>query len=215
MMETSEVPYVNSEEHGFAATCNLGASYGQASEILFLNSDILIEDPNWLIILESELTHPEVGVVGPKLLYFLSTEKEHWNIRPPGKIQHAGVAFDFLNRPYHMFQGWHPEHPKVNRRMKVNAVTGACLLTKRELFEKLGGFSTAYTIGNFEDIEYCLRVRASGHSIIYTPDTFLYHYAGGSSNIETASFNEILFHQRCKEMLVYDEYRYYFGNGLK
>src|SRR3990167_2108861 len=72
MMETSEVPYVNSEEHGFAATCNLGASYGQASEILFLNSDILIEDPNWLIILESELTHPEVGVVGPKLLYFLS-----------------------------------------------------------------------------------------------------------------------------------------------
>jgi len=215
---TSELAVLNTGEQGFAATCNYGASRGNSPLVLFLNSDVWIVDPGWLLAMVAEFADQRIGAVGSKMMFFDQSvpgfTKKGSDIRPPGTVQHAGVAFDFLNRPYHMFLGWAPWHPKVSRRLKVNAVTGACLMTRRSVFEKIGGFDTAYTLGNFEDMEYCLKVRSLGYDIVYTPDSYLYHYAGGSGNTQTAKFNEILFHHRCHDLLVYDEYHYYFGDGL-
>lgn len=200
----------NKQNIGFAATNNRGFSKGRAPLLLMLNSDILVKEQGWLAKMAGEFDNPSVGVVGARLLYF---EKDHPNYeesksRPPGKIQHAGVVFNLLGQPYHVYMGWDANHPKVTIRRSMNAVTGACLMTRRDMYFKVGGLDKDYGAGNFEDVQFCLQIRAMGKEVIYNPNATLYHYAGGSGNSTTAQFNETLFRIKCKNLLEFDEYRY-------
>ncbi len=156
--------FVRSDENlGFARGCNLGARAARGDLLLFLNNDTLPQ-PGWLAPLVRELrSDPGAGIAGAKLLY------------PNGRIQHAGIAFSRDSRiPYHVYPGFDSHWPAANHRRELRAVTGACLLVRRDAFEAAGGFDEGYRNG-LEDIDLCLSVRARGGRIVYQPASVVVH----------------------------------------
>ena len=203
---------LNTKNLGFAGANNAAAQEGKAPYILMLNSDVRVTD-TWLQPMIEEMeTNFKAGVVGAKLLFFPEVHspfRDGNDPRPAGKVQHAGVAFNILRQPFHVHIGWRHDNPRLNKRKSIQAVTGAALLTRRSLWDKTGGLDLVYDKGNFEDIEYCLRVKDMGFEIIYRPDAVIYHYAGGSGNSMTAMKNAQIFLMRCGEVIVPDEHRVY------
>jgi GT2 family glycosyltransferase len=199
------------DNRGFAAACNTGARNGKAPWVLLLNTDTIIAHDGWLAAMVAAGRDPQVGVIGCLLTFFPEDHPlyEASPLRPAGKTQHAGVAFDIMGRPYHIFSGWSSDHPKVAQRREMNAVTGACFLTRRKLWRRLGGLDEDYTRGNFEDIQYCIQARLARYKIVYTPEAHLYHFAGGSDNTATAKKNALLFQLKVGQMVEYDEYRFW------
>lgn len=164
----------NKTRLGFGANCNQAAAQGSAPVIVFLNSDTR-PCAGWLTALLKELSRESTGVAGSRLLYPVARKGCE-----AGSIQHAGVARNNQGLPYHIFRGFRADHPLVMRRLEINAVTGACLAVRRDVFEALKGFDPIYAFGQFEDIDLCWRVRKSGLRVVYRPDSLLYHYEHGS-----------------------------------
>ncbi|NPV87544.1 MAG: glycosyltransferase [Anaerolineae bacterium] len=159
---------------GFVGACKLGASYGEAPFILFLNSDIEAVENGWLDAMLP--TAKDIAVVGAKLLYPLS-----FNRLLAGKIQHAGVA-RCSRKVYHPFVGYPADVAAVNVMRDVNAVTGACLLTRRSVWNELGGWDERFGKGVYEDVDFCWRVRQRGDRVVYQPAAVLFHYQSASTS---------------------------------
>lgn len=159
----------NAENAGFATACNQGAKAARGRHLVFLNNDT-IPQRGWLQALVEEVrTHPEVAVVGSKLLY------------PDGRIQHAGVVFSrSLFVPYHVYRQFPGDAPAVSYRRELQCVTAACMLIRRDVFEAVGGLDEGYRNG-FEDVDLCLKVRERGWRIVYQPASVLYHLESQSS----------------------------------
>lgn len=153
----------NQDNLGFAKACNQGAKAARGRYRVFLNNDTIPLE-GWLTAMVQEVEqHPEVAVVGSKLLY------------EDGTIQHAGVAFSRVTfSPYHIYRGFPADSPAVNRRREFQCVTGACMLVRREAFESVGGFDEGYRNG-FEDVDLCLKIREQGWRILYQPKSVVYH----------------------------------------
>lgn len=153
---------------GFAQGCNAGAMHTDAAKLCFLNNDT-IPHPGWLWPLSFHLDDPGIGVVGAKLLY------------PNGSIQHAGVRVDFTKEPGR--EAWNVDRgaPRSDVRWArdVDAVTGACLATRRDVFEDLNGFDPGFENG-YEDVDYCLRVRELGLRVVYEPASVVTHLESAS-----------------------------------
>jgi GT2 family glycosyltransferase len=151
----------------FARLCNLGARKATGEFVLFLNNDTEILARDWL----EQLLHlgncPGVGVVGATLLY------------PDATIQHAGVFPGESGMWSHVYRGQPHDFPGDNGELTharaVPAVTGACLLIRRDLFHKLGGFDEKFAL-TFNDIDLCRRVRERGLKIAITPHARLWHF---------------------------------------
>jgi GT2 family glycosyltransferase/glycosyltransferase involved in cell wall biosynthesis len=176
----------NAQNLGFIGTTRHGAQLGQAPYILFLNSDTEAVEAGWLEKLLP--TDEQIAVVGAKLLY------------PPdvpdmraGMIQHAGVARNPDLIPYHPFLGWPAQSPETNLRREVNAVTGACLLVRRKVWNEIGGWDDRFGRGVYEDVDLCWQVRRHGYRVLYQPEVILYHResasidADGSHNLHAHS----------------------------
>jgi cellulose synthase/poly-beta-1,6-N-acetylglucosamine synthase-like glycosyltransferase len=133
----------NPENYGFAVACNQGAKAARGEFLLFLNNDT-IPTEGWLNALVDEIEcHPDVAVVGSKLLY------------EDGTIQHAGVAFSrIVFTPYHIYRKFPADSPMVNRRREFQCVTAACMLVRRNVFEQVGQFDEGFKNG-FEDVDLC------------------------------------------------------------
>jgi GT2 family glycosyltransferase len=161
----------NETNHGFAFACNQGARAAAGRNICFLNNDTVAQ-PAWLVNMLSRLG-PGVGVVGARLLF------------PNDTIQHAGVAMYPVRfgpegiRPQNLFTGLPRTTPAAAEPADFSIVTGACLLTPRDLFLELGGFDELFSNG-YEDADYCLRVRNRGLRVVYEPGATLYHYEAQS-----------------------------------
>lgn len=153
----------NDRNLGFAKACNRGARAARGKYLVFLNNDT-IPQPNWIKPLVSEVDeHPEVGVVGSKLLF------------PDGSVQHAGVVFMRSHRSaYHIYRTAAGHTSAVNQRREFQAVTAACMLVRREIFDEVQGFDEGF-INGFEDVDLCLKVRGKGYQVIYQPRSVLYH----------------------------------------
>lgn len=153
----------NRENLGFAKACNQGARAARGAYTVFLNNDTIPLE-GWLSALVADAeAHPEVGVLGSKLLY------------PTGSVQHAGVVFERTHLlPYHIYKNFPGDHPAVNQRREFQAVTGACLFIRTALFTEIGGFDEAFHNG-FEDVDLCLKVRETGLAVVYQPRSVLYH----------------------------------------
>src|SRR3990167_4561942 len=130
--EVSDHPRVhivrNEKNLGFAGSNNAGFRLGKNPLLLMLNSDVKIIHEQWLSAMAKLFDDPAVGIVGAKLLFFEESDPlyKKSEVRPPGKIQHAGVAFNLLGNPYHVYQGWDRDHERVKNRRDYNTVTGAC-----------------------------------------------------------------------------------------
>lgn len=151
---------------GFARACNQGAREAAGEYLLFLNNDTAPQ-PGWLeALLAVAERDPRIGVVGAKLLF------------PDDTIQHAGVAIiedsPYPLSPVHLHYHAPAGAPQANLEREVDAVTGACLLIRRDVFRDVGGFDEGYLNG-YEDVDLCLRVREGGHRILYTPASVVYH----------------------------------------
>lgn len=218
---------------GFPATCNDGAAQGNSPAILFLNTDIILQpgaiqamlDTLWSDELAPSMIAPHegpCGVVGPMLLF---PEDSTDAIRPAGKIQHAGMDFNLSGQPIHVNIGWSRDNPKVTMQRGVQAVTGACLMTRRETWNSVtkayqmagdpsgGGFNLVYGRGTYEDLEFCFAARSNNYRVIYEPKAVAYHMVGGSSAMQNESFdlqrNASIFKARCGHLMLWGEWLYY------
>ncbi len=156
----------------FAELCNLGARQARYDMLLFLNDDVEALDGDWLDAMLAFAAHPDVGVVGARLLY------------PSRALQHAGVATNLVPGPGHPWRGmgeaeWR-DHPLIAAAGEVDAVTGACLMIGRALFDALGGFDERAFAVTLNDVDLCLKARGRGLKVIYAPQATLLHKEGQS-----------------------------------
>jgi ADP-heptose:LPS heptosyltransferase/GT2 family glycosyltransferase len=155
------------EAFNWARFSNLAAAEAKGEYLLFLNDDIEIIEPGWLEALLAEAQRPEVGVVGPLLLY------------PDRRVQHAGMFLAAVGQARHAFRYAAADEPGyfglARTTRNVIAVTGACLMTRREIYDAIGGFDETQSIIN-NDLDYALRARQMGLLTIYTPHARLIHH---------------------------------------
>ena len=193
---------------GFAGSCNSGAEGATAEFLVFLNNDTT-PHAGWLeSMLQCVGEDPAVGIVGCRLLYSDET------------VQHAGIAFSQADgEPRHLYRGFPGNHPAVVQTRRLQAVTGACLLVRRTLFEALGGFDSTYENG-FEDVDLCLRAAKLGHSVAYCGEAVVSHLEavsrrpGSSAPSGAESQNRSEFAERWAETIRRDEVSLYAGDGL-
>ncbi len=182
-------------EFNFSRRCNEGAAAARGDVLLFLNDDTLVEQPDWLDTMVGFLSEPDVGVVGARLLY------------ADGTLQHGGLLLN--EQPLHIFHGFGGDDPgpfgllEIDR--EVSAVTGACLLTPRDVFEQLGGFPEEFRIA-FNDLDYCLRVRATGRRIIWSAHSTLFHFESQTRRPEADQHEIDLLYERWGDELRADPY---------
>lgn len=151
----------------FSAMCNIGAREAKGKYLLFLNDDMEIVREDWLSVMVAKAAKSYVGAVGAKLLYPDSD-----------KIQHLGITNIHLG-PAHKLQFSSDKkeyYHKINRcAVNVSAVTGACLLLRREVFDEIGGFEEKLQVA-FNDVELCFHLQRAGYRNVCCNQTFLYHH---------------------------------------
>ena len=158
----------------FSAKVNLGVARSEGEHVLLLNDDIEVATPDWIERLVMYSSLQEVGAVGGRLLW------------QDGRLQHAGVHFEG-GLPGHPYRGFSGEYRGYSNNVRVArnclAVTAACLMTRRGLFDELGGLTEELPV-NYNDIDYCLKAYASGRRIVYDPDTVMFHFESSSRSSE-------------------------------
>ena len=165
---------VNERNLGFAVANNQGAAVASGRFLVLLNNDTKAL-PGWLEAMLAHLESEDVGAVGARLLF------------GDGLIQHAGVIFNEVLSGVNTMAPTHfgflapSEEPTVLKRRDVQAVTGACLATPRELYVRLGGLDEGFWNG-YEDVDYCLKIRHAGLRIVYEPRAVLFHYESQSGS---------------------------------
>ncbi len=182
----------------FSAKVNLGAVRSEGEHLLLLNDDIEITTPDWIERMVMYSQREEIGAVGGKLL---------WG---DNRLQHIGVDFED-GLPGHTYRGFGGSfNGYFNATLIARnclAVTGACLMTRRDVFEELGGFTSTLPI-NFNDVDFCLKVHASGRRTVYDPDLILYHFESSTRDAEVKEWEIEQLVDRWRDMVAVDP----FGN---
>jgi len=153
---------------GFGPANNIGLDHARGQHVCFLNSDVFPGTPDWIDRIADHLdTDGELGAVGPLLLF------------EDGSVQHEGISFQPIARfgdwpfPIHDRKGWRPRQDAgLTERA---AITGACMMMPIGLARQVGGFDEDYVIGDFEDVDLCLRIAEAGFKVAIDTGTWLYH----------------------------------------
>ena len=149
----------------FSKLINFGAEKATGEYLLLLNNDTEVITPDWIEAMVEQAQRPSIGVVGVKLLF------------PDDTVQHAGIVFDENNLPVHVFAGdsKHLYNLQLNSINNYPALTAACTMISRSVFEELKGFDENFAV-EFNDIDFCLRALEKGYFNIYLPHAELYHH---------------------------------------
>lgn len=154
---------------------NMAARQSQADIIGLVNNDIEVISPGWLDEMVSQVARPEVGAVGAMLYY------------PDDTIQHAGVIIGMHGVAGHVYKGAPRGHTGQMGRpglvQNLSAVTAACLLVRRQVWEEISGLDESLTVA-FNDIDLCLRIAKAGYLNVWTPFAELYHHESASRGYE-------------------------------
>jgi GT2 family glycosyltransferase len=155
----------------FSRKINLGAAHANGEHLVLLNDDVEVTDPEWLSAMLEQSQDPGIGAVGAKLLY------------PDGRLQHIGMVLGvggIAAHAFHQHPGASPGYASSALSIRnYSAVTAACLMTRREVFSEVGGFDEALPV-DFNDIDFCLRVRRAGLRVVFTPYAQLFHHESAS-----------------------------------
>jgi GT2 family glycosyltransferase len=178
---------LNEENLGFGKACNRAAALSDREFVLLLNSD-MVPLPGWLDAMLSEFRDATIGIVGSRLLY------------PDGRIQHAGADFAENRETQHVYRYAAADDPAVVVSRDCPVVTGASLLMRRSLYEKLGGFDEGYWM-YVEDVDLCIRTWHAGYRVRYCGDSVLIHHEAASSPTNDSRFMHLIagwrrFHER-------------------
>lgn len=160
----------------FSSLINAAARSVDAEHLLLLNNDTSVITPNWIEAMLEHSQHVDVGAVGARLVF------------SDGRAQHEGIVVGRLHVAANVETRW-----RVVR--EVSAVTGACLMSRRIVFEELGGLDEGL-VEAFNDVDYCLRARARGYRVVYTPLAELVHREGASRGRRIPSDDEARFAAR-------------------
>lgn len=186
------------EPFNFSAKINLGAVHSEGKHLLLLNDDIEVTTPEWIERMVMYSEREDIGVVGGRLL---------WG---DTRLQHVGVGFDG-GLPGHTYRGFAGDYNGYANAVLIArnclAVTGACLMTRRAVFEEVGGLTTLLPL-NFNDVDFCLKVHASGRRIVYDPDLILLHFESSSRDPEVKAWEEDQMTDRWQHLVAVDP----FGN---
>lgn len=162
-------------DFNFSRINNFGVEKAKGEYLLLLNNDTEIISPECLEEMLHICMRDEVGIVGAKLCYDDDT------------IQHAGVVLGFGGIAGHTFIGSSRYDVGYASRIACvqdyTAVTAACMMTKRSVYEQVGGLTESFKVA-FNDIDYCMKVRDVGKLVVYTPYAELYHYESKSRGME-------------------------------
>jgi len=166
---------------------NLAAAKAGGEYLVLLNNDTEVITPGWLEELLFYAESPDVGAVSPLLLY------------PDRSVQHAGVVLGMRGTADHIMRGFPADSDgyfgSLSCAREVSAVTGACMALKRKTFLELGGFREDFrTI--YQDVDLCLRLRARGLRILYTPRASLYHHESRSRGNQYDALDRALILER-------------------
>jgi GT2 family glycosyltransferase len=155
----------------FPKKINFAVAHAAGDYVLLLNDDIEVINPDWLSAMLEYAQLPGIGAVGAKLFY------------PDGRLQHVGVATGVSGIAAHLLHQQPGASSGCGRIAfavrNCSAVTGACLLTRRAIYHDVGGFDERLAV-DFNDVDFCLKVRAAGYRIVFTPYARLYHHESGT-----------------------------------
>ena len=161
---------------------NLAASVSDSEILLFLNNDIEAMKAGWLDAMLQQAHRPNIGCVGANLLY------------PNGLIQHSGISIGMVDAAIHAYRGLPLDHRVHHSRSSLmsnwGAVTGACLMIRKNVLELLGGFNESFPV-EYNDVELCLRLDALGFRHVIPPEAILIHHESqsrDSENSDTAKY---------------------------
>ena len=176
----------------YSAINNHGIRHARGSIVALLNNDLEIIHGEWLDEMVSQAVRPEIGCVGALLYY------------PNDTIQHAGVAIGMGGVAGHLFRdfprGTDGRCNRARLTQNFSAVTAACLVVRRDVFEKVGGLDESLAVA-FNDIDFCLRVRATGLRNLWTPFAELYHHESASRGAEDTPEKHERFRREVEIML--------------
>lgn len=163
------------DEFNYSAINNFGAKYAKGDYLLLLNNDITVITPDWIQEMLMYAQRPDVGAVGAKLYY------------PDDTIQHAGTILGLGGFAGHSHVGFPRNHSGDMGRLilaqNLTAVTAACLMLRKDVFDEIGGFDTLFKVA-LNDVDLCMRIRDRGYLIVFTPFAELYHYESKSRGYE-------------------------------
>jgi GT2 family glycosyltransferase len=166
----------------FPASINAGAAAASGEHLVLFNDDLEVISAEWMTAMLEYSQEPGVGAVGAKLLY------------PDGRLQHIGIVVGVGGVAAHAFH----QHPGVSpgyggsafMARNYSAVTGACLMTRRTVFEEVGRFDERLPT-DFNDVDYCLRLQRAGYRVVYTPWAQLYHHESASFGARQHDMTEL------------------------
>jgi GT2 family glycosyltransferase len=192
------------EAFNYSRINNFGVSQAEGEYVLLLNDDTEVISGEWMEAMLEHAQRPEVGAVGARLLY------------PDGRIQHAGVvvgvgdpwAPGIAMSSHQFYSSDSPGYAgTAATTTNYSAVTAACMLVRKSLFNELGGLDEENLRVQFNDVDLCLRMREKGYSIVYTPYAELYHHESVSRGHWSVDLTENLYmRERWGEVLDNDPY---------
>ena len=162
----------------YSALNNRAAAEARGEILLLLNNDISVIGEGWLDELVVHAVRPSVGAVGARLLF------------PDGTVQHAGVVIGLGGVAGHLYYGGpgdtggYYNHLALTRNM--SAVTAACMALRKSVFQEVGGLDAEGLAVAFNDVDLCLKIRAAGYDIVWTPHAELYHHESASRGEDVA-----------------------------
>lgn len=182
----------------FARKLNFAVAQTDAPYVLLMNDDLEPINDEWLDAMLEYAQQPQIGAVGPKLYY------------PDGRLQHVGVAVGVCGVAAHLLH----QHPGGSQGCggiavtvrNCSAVTGACTLTRRQVYTDFGGYDETLAI-DFNDVDFCLRLGRAGYRIVFTPHARLFHHESASFGDRKQRPDEVAeMGKRWKSMLEHDPY---------
>jgi GT2 family glycosyltransferase len=182
----------DSRPFNWAQLSNAGAQAASGNVLLFLNNDIEARRPGWLSVLCAHALRPDIGAVGARLLY------------PDGRLQHCGVVVGLGGAAGHPLVGLPGDDVgylnMAAATRECSAVTGACLATRREVYEELNGFDESLGV-DLNDVDFCLRAGECGYRTLYEPSAELVHYESPSRGTAGGVGDLVRFIERWKEYI--------------
>jgi glycosyltransferase involved in cell wall biosynthesis len=180
----------------FSAKINQGAVRSAGDHLLLLNDDIEVATPEWMERMVMYSAHDGVGAAGGRLIWGDS------------RLQHVGLGFEG-GLPGHLYHGFSGDYKGYANAVQIArnclGVTGACVMTPRDVFMELGGLTTTLPV-NFNDVDYCLKVHASGRRIVYDPDLVMYHFESSTRDPQVEAWEHEELAERWRAMAAVDPY---------
>ena len=177
------------KEFNYSGINNFAAEQAEGIYLLFLNNDVEILTPQWMEEMLQICQQKDVAITGAKLYY------------PDDTIQHAGVVLGLGGIAGHIMCKASREDPGYFGRtvtvQEISAVTAACMMIRTEDFWNAGGFDETFQVA-FNDIDLCMKVRAAGKKIVFTPYAELYHYESKSRGLEDTPEKQFRFDKEVK-----------------